>query len=293
MQNFKIITDSTADLPLSYVRENDLGLLYLQCIIDGKTYGEDNAEELKLEDFYQMMRDGKMPTTSQVNPAQAKNMFEKCLETTKEILCIAFSSGLSGTYNSMYIAAEEVMEEHPECKIKVIDSLCASLGEGLFVYQAVELRKAGKTMEETAQWLEGHIENIVQVFTADDLFHLYRGGRVSKTSAILGTVAAIKPVMHVNNEGKLIPIMKVRGRKKSLKALVDYMEEKQGDFLQKNKDGVVCISHSDALEEAEWVRDEIKNRFGINNFIINMIGPVIGSHTGTGTIALFFMGTER
>ena len=293
MQNFKIITDSTADLPLSYIKENDLGLLYLQCIIDGKTYGEDNAEELNLEDFYQMMRDGKMPTTSQVNPEQAKDMFERYAKTEKEILCISFSSGLSGTYNSMNIAAEEVMEAYPDCNIRVIDSLCASLGEGLFVYQAVELRKAGKTMEETAKWLEEHIQNVVQVFTADDLFHLYRGGRVSKTSAILGTVAAIKPVMHVDEDGKLIPIEKVRGRKKSLKALVDYMEEKQGEFLQMNQKGVVCISHSDALEEAEWIRDEIKSRFGIENYIINMIGPVIGSHTGTGTIALFFMGMER
>ena len=293
MHNFKIVTDTTADLPSSYIKENDLGLLYLECIIDGKTYGEDNAEELDLADFYQMMRDGKMPTTSQVNPDQAKNAFEKFIETDKEILCLAFSSGLSGTYNSIKIAAEEVMEEHPDCKIVVMDTLCASLGEGLLVYQAVRLRKEGKTMEETAKCLEDHLYNMVHVFTADDLFHLYRGGRVSKTSAIIGTVAAIKPVMHVDNDGKLVAISKVRGRKKSLLALVDYMEKKQGDFAQMNKDGVVCISHSDALEEAEWLRDEIKKRFGIENFIINMIGPVIGSHTGTGTLALFFLGMER
>ena len=293
MQNFKIIVNSTADLPMSFIKENDLGLLYLQCIMDEKTYGEDNAEELKLKDFYQMMRDGKMPTTSQVNPAQAKCTFEKYLETTKEILCIAFSSGLSGTYNSMKIAAEEVMDEHPDVKIKVIDSLCASLGEGVYAYHAVRLQKEGKSMEDTAQWLEEHKQNVVQVFTVEDLFHLHRGGRVSKTTAVLGTVAAIKPVMHVDKEGKLIPMKNVRGRKKSLKALVDYMEEKQGEFLQMNRDGVVCISHSDSQEDAEWVRDEIKARFGIENFIINMIGPVIGSHTGTGTIALFFMGTDR
>lgn len=293
MQNFKIIVNSTADLPMSFIKENDLGLLYLQCIMDEKTYGEDNAEELDLKDFYQMMRDGKMPTTSQVNPAQAKCTFEKYLETTKEILCIAFSSGLSGTYNSMKIAAGEVMDEHPDVKIKVIDSLCASMGEGVYAYHAVRLQKEGKTMEETAQWLEEHKQNVVQVFTVEDLFHLHRGGRVSKTTALLGTVAAIKPVMHVDKEGKLIPMKNVRGRKKSLKALVDYMEEKQGEFLQMNRDGVVCISHSDSQEDAEWVRDEIKERFGIENFIINMIGPVIGSHTGTGTIALFFMGTDR
>lgn len=293
MHNFKIITDTTADLPMTYIEENDIGLMYLNCIIEGKTYGRDNMQELDLKNFYKGMREGKMPTTSQINPEEAKAEFEKYIGTEKEILCLAFSSGLSGSYNSMRIAAEEVMEEHLECKIRVIDSLCASLGEGLFVYQAVEQRKAGKTMEETAKWLTEHIQNIVHVFTVDDLFHLYRGGRVSRTSAVIGTVAAIKPVLHVDQEGHLIPIMKKRGRKKALNCLVDYMEEKQGSFLEKNRDGIVFISHSDALEDAEYVREEVKRRFGIENFVINMIGPVIGSHTGTGTVALFFMGESR
>ncbi|MDE6607185.1 MAG: DegV family protein [Lachnospiraceae bacterium] len=293
MYDFKIITDTTTDLPMTYIEKNNIGLMYLNCIIEGKTYGKDNMQELDLKSFYKGMREGKMPTTSQINPEEAKAEFEKYVETEKEILCLAFSSGLSGSYNSMRIAAEEVMEEHPECKIRVIDSLCASLGEGLFVHQAVEQRRAGKTMKETAKWLTEHIQNIVHVFTVDDLFHLYRGGRVSKTSAVIGTVAAIKPVLHVDYEGHLIPIMKKRGRKKALNCLVDYMEEKQGSFLEDNRKGTVFISHSDALEDAEYVRDEIKKRFGIENFVINMIGPVIGSHTGTGTIALFFMGESR
>lgn len=293
MHDFKIITDTTTDLPMAYIEENNIGLMYLNCIIEGKTYGKDNMQELDLKSFYKGMREGKMPTTSQINPEEAKAEFEKYVETEKEILCLAFSSGLSGSYNSMRIASEEVMEEHPECKIRVIDSLCASLGEGLFVYQAVEQRRAGKTMEETAKWLTEHIQNIVHVFTVDDLFHLYRGGRVSRTSAVIGTVAAIKPVLHVDQEGHLIPIMKKRGRKKALNCLVDYMEEKQGSFLEDNRNGTVFISHSDALEDAEYVRDEIKKRFGVENFVINMIGPVIGSHTGTGTIALFFMGESR
>jgi len=293
MHNFKIITDTTTDLPMTYIEENNIGLMYLNCIIEGKTYGKDNMQELDLKSFYKGMREGKMPTTSQINPEEAKEEFERYIKADNEILCLAFSSGLSGSYNSMRIAAEEVMEEHPECKIEVIDSLCASLGEGLFVYQAVEQRKKGKTMEETAKWLTEHIQNIVHVFTVDDLFHLYRGGRVSKTSAVIGTVAAIKPVLHVDEEGHLIPIMKKRGRKKALNCLVDYMEEKQGRFLEKNHEGIVFISHSDSLEDAEYVRDEIKKRLGIENFVINMIGPVIGSHTGTGTVALFFMGENR
>lgn len=293
MHDFKIITDTTTDLPMTFIEENNIGLMYLNCIIEGKTYGKDNMQELDLKSFYKGMREGKMPTTSQINPEEAKAEFEKYVETEKEILCLAFSSGLSGSYNSMRIASEEVMEEHPECKIRVIDSLCASLGEGLFVYQAVEQRRAGKTMEETAKWLTEHIQNFVHVFTVDDLFHLYRGGRVSRTSAVIGTVAAIKPVLHVDQEGHLIPIMKKRGRKKALNCLVDYMEEKQGSFLEDNRNGIVFISHSDALEDAEYVRDEIKKRFGVEDFVINMIGPVIGSHTGTGTIALFFMGESR
>lgn len=293
MQRFKIITDTTTDLPAEFVRDNDLGLLYMECIMEGKTYGKDNAEELDLKEFYQMIREGKLPTTAQVNPVQAKELFEEYAEKETEILCIAFSSGLSGSYNNMRLAAEEVMEGHPGCKIRVVDSLCASMGEGLFVYQAVQLRREGRSMEETADWLEAHVQNLVHVFTADDLFHLYRGGRVSKTSAIVGTVAGIKPVLHVDEQGKLIPIMKVRGRKKSLRALVDYMEEKQGDFLENNREGMVFISHSDSLEDAEWVRDEVKKRFGIEHFMMNMIGPVIGSHTGIGTIALFFWGKER
>ncbi len=293
MHNFKIITDTTTDLPMSYIEENGIGLMYLNCIIEGRTYGKDNMGELDLKSFYKGMREGKMPTTSQINPEEAKEEFERYITTEKEILCIAFSSGLSGSYNSMRIAADEVMEEHPECKIRVIDSLCASLGEGLLVYQAVERRKEGMTMEETADWVTAHIQNLIHVFTVDDLFHLYRGGRVSKTSAVIGTVAAIKPVLHVDKEGHLIPIMKKRGRKKALNCLVDYMEEKQGKWLETNRSGAIFISHSDALEDAEYVRDEIKKRFGAENFLINMIGPVIGSHTGTGTIALFFLGEDR
>lgn len=293
MSDFKIITDTTADLPMEYIKENDIGLTYLNCIIDDKTYGKDNIEELDLSRFYAMMREGKTPITSQVNPEEGKELLEEYCKTDKEILCLSFSSGLSGTYNSMRIAANEIMEEHPECRVKVIDSLCASLGEGLFIYKAVEMRKMGKSMAETAQWLEEHKLNFVHVFTVDDLFHLYRGGRVSKTSAVIGTVAGIKPILHVDDEGHLIPVSKVRGRKKSLLGLVDYMEEKQGSYAQENKEGMIFISHSDALEEAEFVRDEIKRRFGADKFCINMIGPVIGAHTGTGTVALFFMGEER
>lgn len=283
---FKITTDSTADLPVSYLKENNVGCMPISYILDGVTYGGD--KELDWKEFYAMMREqGKMPTTSQINPAEAKEYFEEYIKTDKEILHLAFSSGLSGTCGNMRMAAEEIMEEHPDVKIVVVDSLCASMGEGLFVHKAVKLRDQGKSLEETAAWLNENVQNFVHVFTVDDLFHLYRGGRVSKTAAVIGTLVSIKPKLHVDSEGHLIVIGKVRGRKKSLSALVDYMEEKMGSRVQENKDDYVFISHGDALEDAEYVRDQIRERFGMEHFMINHIGPTIGAHSGPGTIALF------
>lgn len=286
---FKIITDSGSDLPLEYLNEHNVACLNLSYIVDGETYG--HGKELPWKEFYEMMRQGKMPTTAQVNPEEAKEYFEKAIETDKEILCLPFSSGMSGTYNSMCIAAREVMEEHPECRIIVSDTLCASLGEGLMVHKAVELRDAGKSIDETAEWVENHVHNLVHMVAVDDLYHLHRGGRVSKASAVAGTLIGIKPVIHVNDEGKLIVLDKIRGRKKSLIKLVDAMEEKTCDYAEGND--IVFISHGDDLEAAELVRDTIKERLGIENFLINNIGPVIGSHAGPGTIALFFFGKVR
>lgn len=289
---FKITTDSTADLPVEYLEEHNVGCMPISYIMDGVTYGRD--KELEWKEFYRLMREeGKMPTTSQINPADAKAYFEEYIKTDKEILHIAFSSGLSGTYNNMCMAADEIMEEHPDVKIIVIDSLCASMGEGLFVHKAVQLRDEGKTMEVTAQWLREHALNVVHVFTVEDLHHLHRGGRVSKTAAVLGTLASIKPKLHVDNEGHLILIGKVRGRRKSLDALVDYMGEKMGSWTQENMEDYIFISHSDALEDAEYVRDRVKEKYGIEHCLINHIGPTIGAHTGCGTIAFFFMGESR
>lgn len=286
---FKIITDSTTDLPAEYFTEHDLGCINLSYIVDGETYG--HGKELPHKEFYDMMRNGKLPTTSQVNPEEAKEYFEEYIKQDKEILCLAFSSGLSGSYNSMRMAADEIMEEHPDCKIIVVDTLAASLGEGLLVHKAVQLRDAGKSLDEVAEWVRNNTLNMVHIVAVDDLFHLHRGGRVSKTTAVVGTLAGFKPIIHVNNEGRLISINKVRGRKKSLQALVDYMEEKTRNYPGEND--IVFISHSDDLEAAEYVRDIIKERMGIESFLINYIGPTIGSHTGTGTVALFFMGESR
>jgi len=289
MSQFKICINSTADLPSEYIKINQLGVLHLTCNFEGITYGKDKELDSKL--FYERMRAGSLPTTSQVNPTEAKEYFEECLKSDKEILAIAFSSGLSGTYNSMKIAADEILEERDDCKIIVIDSKCASLGEGLLIHKAIQLKKEGKSLEETAEWVENNKLHLVHVFTVDDLNHLYRGGRVSKMAAIVGTMINIKPILHVDNSGHLIPLFKLRGRKKSLHALVDYMEEKMGSF--KDQNDIFFISHGDCIEEAEYVATEVKNRFGIENYIINNVGTVIGAHSGPGTMALFFMGDIR
>ena len=288
---FMLVTDNTADLPLEYLQEHNVGLMSLSYILDGVVYGKD--KELDCKEFYGLMRSGKMPTTSQINPDEAKEFFEKSILENKEILYIAFSSGLSGTYNSGRIAAEEIMEEHPDVRIVVVDSLCASMGEGLLVHKAIRLRDEGKSLDEAAEWLEQHKKNVVHAFTVDDLFHLHRGGRVSKTAALLGTLAAIKPKMHVDDEGHLTLIGKVRGRKKSLISLVDYMEEKMGSWAQENKDDYIFISHSDCLEDAQFVAELVKERFQPKSVTIAPIGPVIGAHTGRNTVGLFFQGQHR
>lgn len=291
MTDFKIVTDSNADLPDEYLQKYRIGMMPLLYSIDGKEYGRER--ELDWHEFYRLMREEHaLPSTSQVNPEEAKEYFEEYIAAgDKEILVIAFSSALSGTYQSIRLAAEEVMEEHADVKIIVLDSLCASLGEGLLVNKAVTLRQEGKSMEDVAAYLEENKLHFIHVFTVDDLYHLFRGGRVSKAAAVLGTLVNVKPILHVDIHGKLVPVGKVRGRKKSLHTLVDLMEKKTKGYLPTNT--VVYISHGDALEDAELVRDEVQRRFGIDRFIINRVGPSIGAHSGPGTIALFFEGNDR
>lgn len=289
MRDYIITTDNTTDLPEEYIQEHGLGMLSLTYMIDGETYNR--KHELPYKEFYKKMRAGSMPTTSQVNPEEAKEELREFLEDGKDIIHIAFSSGLSGSYNSARIAAEELREEMPDRKITVIDSLCASLGEGLLVHKALQLKAQGMEYEELVKWLEDHKLNVVHNFTVDDLFHLYRGGRVSKAAAVLGTMIHLKPVLHVDSQGHLIPVAKVRGRKKSLAALVENMEKQIGSYRDKND--IVFISHGDCIEDANYVKSLIEEKFGIQAFLINPVGPTIGAHSGPGTLALFYMGDVR
>lgn len=289
MREFVITTDNSADLPLDYYEKHGIGVASLTYTLNGTTYNMYTT--IPSHDFYDAMRNGSMPTTSQVNPADIRALFEPYVKKGMDILHIAFSGGLSGSYNSSRIAAEELLEEYPDAKIVTIDSLAASLGQGLLVHKAMQMKADGKNLDEIAEWVENHKRNLCHMFTVGDLNHLYRGGRISKLTAVFGTMVNIKPVLHVDNEGKLVNIDKVRGRKKSLNALVDKMEEKIGSYRGKND--VIFISHGDCLEDAQYVARQVKERFGYTEFMYNNVGATIGAHAGPGTVALFFMGDER
>ena len=289
MSEYVITTDNNSDLPEKYLKDHGVGCMYLSYSMDGKNYTHENF--LPEHEFYEAMRNGSMPTTAQVNPENAKALLEPYLKEGKDILHIAFSSGLSGTYNSSRIAAEELMEEYTDRRIIVVDSLSASLGQGLLVWLAQQKKELGQTLEDVADWVEKNKLKMVHLFTVDDLNHLYRGGRVSRTTAIVGSMLNIKPVLHVDNEGKLTAIGKVRGRKKALQELVKLMDEKIGSF------GAGCdtifISHGDCEQDAQYVAAKVKEKYNIKNIIINQVGATIGAHSGPGTMALFFVGDVR
>lgn len=290
MNNYTIITDSSCDLPDSLVKELELEVLPLAFIMDGKTYRNypDNRE-MAPKDFYNKQREGSMATTNAVNVGEAADAMEDVLKRGEDVLVLAFSSGLSTTCNSFQIAAGDLAEQYPDRKIFVVDTLCASLGQGMFVYQAARLRQAGKSMEEVRDWAEQNRLNQCHWFTVNDLFFLKKGGRVSAATAVVGTMLQIKPVMHVDNEGHLIKVDTARGRKASLNALVD----KVGELADNPAAQTMFISNSDCQEDAQYVADQIKARYGTEEIIINSIGPVIGAHTGPGCVALFFTGKHR
>lgn len=288
---FKIITDNGADLSRQFLTENDVGCMYLSTILDGKIIADSNTE-LAAADFYRMLAGGAKPTTSQINPEEAMEYFEAHINDADEFLYIGLSSGLSGTFNSVKTAIMAIQEKYPEKRFEAVDSLSGSPGEGLQVYYAVYMRDAGKSLAETAQWLRDNAQHALLVLAVDNLFDLWRGGRVSKTSAVLGTLASIKPVLIVDEQGRLQVTKKIRGRKKSLSYLVDYMEANMGSFRDMN-DQVVLIHHGNVPEDAEYTAELIRKRFGFRNIVIGNVGPMIGTHTGASIVVVAFMGEKR
>ena len=289
MDDFVIAADNMGDLPDEYCERHGLERLFLSYLMDGVTYNRENRQDER--EFYARVRGGSLPVTSQPNPEQAREFFASFVGRTDKVLFIAVSSGISGTFGSVHTGAEQLMDEHPEMEIVVVDSLCASLGEGLLIHKAIMMKESGCSFEEVVDWVEKFKLNVVHNFTVDDLFHLHRGGRVSKATAIVGSLVNIKPMLHVDDEGRLINIGKARGRRKSVLGLADAMEKQVGSWRDKNDVGF--ISHGDCIEDAQLLADTVKERFGIDSFLINFVGPTIGAHSGPGTLALFYMGDVR
>ena len=291
MQDYIIMTDSCCDLTDQMARELELEVLPLTMTMDGEEYPNTlDGRYITNEEFYKRLRAGKTSTTAAANVGQFEDAMRAVLGRGQDILCLCFSSALSTTYQSAVIAAENVAPDFPERTIRVIDTLSASRGQGLLVYLAAQKKKEGLTLSQLGDWVEDNKLHVCHWFTVDDLMFLFRGGRVSRTSAWAGTLLNIKPVMHVDDEGHLIPLEKVRGRKKSLKALVDHMAQTATSPVA---DQTVFISHGDCIEDAEYVADLVRERFGVTDILINYVDPVIGAHSGPGTMALFFLASER
>ncbi len=290
MADFKILTDSCGDLSPALVEALELEVFPMTFVYEGKEYRNyPDDREMDNHSFYEGLRGGGMATTVAVNPAEWENLARPYLEAGQDVLILAFSSGLSVTATNAVMAARELAEAFPERKIAVVDSLCASMGEGLFCYHVAKKRQSGATLEETREYAESIKLQLCHWFTVDDLHFLKRGGRVSSTAAVLGTMLQIKPVLHVDDEGHLIPVSKVRGRKASLNGLVSEMMKTAIDPASQT----VFISHGDCLADAEYVRDQVQEKLGVREVVIHPIGPVIGAHSGPGTVALFFLGTKR
>ena len=290
MSDFVIMTDSSCDLPANLAEKMELTVLPLYVYINDKKYTNYLDErEIAFSEIYAKLRTKCPAKTSAVNMNDFLEPMESILRTGKDLLYIGFSSGLSGTYNAGAAAVEELAEKYPERKVYAVDSLCASLGQGLLIYHAWQEKQKGKTIEEVRDFTEANKLHLCHWFTIDDLMFLKRGGRISGATAIVGSMLNIKPVMHVDNDGHLIKVGTARGRKASIKALADEAE-KRGIDLESQ---VIFISHGDCADEANYLADIMRNRFHVKDVLVNYVGPVIGAHSGPGTIALFFLGTER
>ena len=290
--NFKIITDSSCDLPAQLIDQLGIISIPLSFSIDEKQYlNYADWREIPQQQFYGMLRDGKLSSTTQINAARYAEVFDSVLKDGQDILYIGFSTGLSGTYNSSVIAANDLAEKYPERTIKCIDSLCGSLGEGLLVHLVASKKLADPdwTLDQACDFIEQTKLKICHEFTVDDLKFLKRGGRISGTAAFIGTMIGIKPVLHMDDNGRLIPLSKVRGRKQSIHALFDKLVANAVNPSEQ----YIFISHGDCPEDAEYLRGLIQDKFSPKGIIVNCIGPVIGSHSGPGTLALFFIADKR
>jgi len=284
-----ITSDSCIDLPVKFIQRHSIPVVYYIYNLNGKEYFDDFGKTMSYKDFYSTVCNGALPTTSQTNVHTLTQFFKKYVLQGDSVLYLSFSSSLSNTYNNAVMAREIILQEFPSADITVIDTKSASLGEGLLVYYAVSMLEQGRSKIEIINWVEDNKLRMNHWFTVEDLDHLKRGGRVSGTAAFVGTMLQIKPILHVDDEGRLIPVQKVRGRKKSIKVLADTLAAR----IMNPEEQTVAISHGDAFEDALYLKELILEQVKVKEVIINHIGPVIGAHSGPGTLAVFFLGENR
>ena len=290
MSAYKIITDACADMPAKLADELGIGVIPMTFNLGDQSYTHyPDEREFSSKDFFDRLRGGAMATTNQINQAVFTDVFESYLKDGTDVLYIGFSSALSGTFHNSVLVAQELAEKYPDRTIRTVDSLTATLGTALLAYTAVQKQNEGMGIEELSHWLLGERLLVSGWFTVDDLNFLKRGGRLSGTAALVGTMLGIKPVLRITEEGTLVPMEKVRGRKQSIHALLEHMEKNFRD----TGDQVVFIVHGDSPDDAAFLKREIKSRYHIKRTIINSLGPVIGAHTGPGALAVFFMGKGR
>ena len=287
MNKYVIITDSSSDLTPDILSDPALSLLQLDVLVEGEE-ARPNCD-VDIKEFYGKLRAKLGATTSAVNIDNFLALFESYLKDGFDVLYLGFSSGLSGTYNAGLVAAKELAEKYPERKIYALDTLAASLGQGLLVNYAVNMKNDGADIDTVRDFIEENKLHLCHWFTVDDLFFLKRGGRVSAATAVVGSMLSIKPVLHVDNKGRLISVSKARGRKAAIDALFDKMKETAID----PEGQTVFISHGDVIEDAEYLASRIRNELHVKEVKIGYVGPVIGAHAGPGVLALFFIGSER
>lgn len=293
MQNYQIITDSSCDLPARLTKQLEIQTVRLSVQFRGKEYldypEDDPRNRLDHHKFYEALRRGEATSTTAVNPEQWRKVIEPVLQSGQDVLVLAFSSGLSRTCESAEVAARELREAYPQRQLLVIDTLCASLGQGLLVYLAGQQRLSGRSLKETAEYVRQTIPHLCHWFTVDDLMYLKRGGRIAASTALLGTMLQIKPILHTSDEGKLVTVSKARGRKAAMNALVDQV----GKLGVNVSEQTMFICHGDCLSDANYVAQAIREKYHPQDVIVDYVGPVIGSHSGPGTLSVFFLGTHR
>ncbi len=286
---FQIVTDSCCDLPYTWLKEKNIPFISMTITIDGQDYIDDLGENFKTEWFIKKLKEGKLPTTSQINPQRYYDFFLPYVKQNIPLLYLAFSSGLSGSYQSALQAVEMVKEDYPTAEITVIDTKNASLGEGLVVYHANRLFEEGKSLPEIIDWVTTNSPRVHSYVKVDDLDHLKRGGRISKTAAVVGSLMNIKPLLIMDEEGKLKNVGKARGTNRALEKLV----QDTIATMENPEENVIFIAHSNALEEAELVKTKLQEKLSVKDYFISPLGSVISSHTGLGCVAVFSIGTPR